>query len=155
MPCVGENSQNPGPLPLLLVMAGHQASGPVQVCQEISSGADRREQIPGKAEGAERCPSGTNPAPSSHRGGQGRGGITDGVPSLAQGGTPLGAPGRDGDLVLRHAGSRRRWLGHVCPALSSAPGRSPNRESIKVALFWDGRPTGPVKRCIHSTGSRP
>lgn len=74
------------------------------------------------------------------------GGITQGVPSLAQGGEP-GLRRRPRPLALVE------WLGCVFPAPCLAPGRSLNWENIKVSLFWGRQPRGPVKRCIHWAGA--
>lgn len=137
MPCAGE-TQTLAPYLSFLSAAGHPASGPVQVCQEVSSGADRREQIPGKAEGSERCPSST----SAPQGGYPWAACS---PRGAQHGESPGPGPRDPQgphPMAHHVPGRQRCLSPVCPALCPAPGRAPRRElqeSIKVALFWGGQ----------------
>lgn len=86
----------------------------MQVCQEVSSGADRREQIPGNAEG------------------------TATPPRSLQGGDPHGQPqGPQGDEGLRALGPHA--LGRQCwPGAAQAQG-VPVQESTTVAVFWGGR----------------
>lgn len=138
-PCTGGDSQNPGPLLLFLVMAGHQASGPVQVCQEVSSGADRREQIPGKAEGGQTLPwrHKSHPGTGHHRRG-------------AQPGAGGGTPGGETET----SSLRQRWLSRVCPAPSSAPRAFPESGEHKSGPVL-GQPARRPRQTPHSLRRQP